>query len=80
MYAGSHFIVYVDVEFFGNLQGRCECVRDLVVKSACTCPAAHLNFETIAVDEHTGFFAFEDLVLQCSSLNCLPVRLLALDL
>ena len=80
MYAGSHFIVYVDVELFGNLQGRCECVRNLVVKSAGACPAAHLNVQTLAINEHTGFFAFEDLVLQCSTLDCLPVRLLALNL
>ena len=78
MYAGSHFIVYVDVELFGNLQRRSECVRDLVVKGAGARSAAHLNFETLAVNEHTSFVAFENFVLQCSTLSCLPVCLLPL--
>ena len=79
MYAGSHFIVDVDVEFLGDLQCRSQCVRDLVVKSAGAGPAAHLNLQTFAVYEYTGFFAFKDLVLQCSTLNCLPIRLLPLN-
>ena len=63
MNADSHFIIDVDVEFLGNFQGSGECVRDLVVESTGARPAAHLNVQTLAINEHTGFFAFEDLVL-----------------
>ena len=76
MNGSPHFVVYVHIECFGDLQRYGKRVRDVVFQSAGTGPATHLNLQIRVIDKHARFFTLEDLVLQGSSLNCPPVRLL----
>ena len=76
MNGSPHFVVYVHIECFGDLQRYGKRVRDLVLQGSSTGPAAHLNLQVLALDKHARSFAFEDLMLQGSSPNCAPVRLL----
>lgn len=76
MNGSPHFVVYVHIEFLGDLQRDGKRVRDLVLQDPGAGPATHLNFQVLALDEHARSFALKDLVLQGSALNCPPVRLL----
>lgn len=76
MNGGPHFIVDVQVEFFGDLQRYGKRVRNLVLQSSGTGPATHLDLQVRIIDKHARFFSLEDFVLQGSTLNCSPVRLL----
>ena len=76
MNGSPHFVVYVHIECFGDLQRYGERVRDLGLQGSSTRPATHLNLQILVLDIHARSFASEDLVLQGSSLNCPPVRLL----
>lgn len=77
MNGDPHFIVDVQVEFFGDLQRYGKRVRNLVLQSSGIGPATHLNLQVRALDKHARFFSLKDFVLQGSTLNCQPVRLLS---
>ena len=77
MNGSPHFVVYVHIECLGDLQRYGKRVRDLGLQGSSSGPATHLNLQVLVLDIHARFFAFEDLVLQGSSLNCPPVRLLS---
>ena len=80
MNGSPHFVVYVHIERLCDLQRYGKRVRDLVLQGSGIGPATHLNLQIRIIEEHARFFAFEDLVLQGSALNCPPIRLLPLHL
>ena len=75
---GPDFFVYIYIEFLSDFQGSGERVRYFILQNSGTSPATHLDFQACTFNKGTCFFAFEDLVLQGSALNRLPVRLFSI--
>ncbi len=60
MDGSPHFVVYVHIECFGDLQRYGKRVRDLVLQGSSTGLAAHLNLQVFALDKPARPFAFEE--------------------
>jgi hypothetical protein len=70
MYPHPHLIIDVHPDGFGYFQRCGESVGDRVLKSPCIGPTVHKDFKAISVNECRRMVPLQNLMLDCTTLDC----------